>query len=146
MKTLEQIKKEYKTTCMDGRDFSRLAIFLSNEDLLDLGLSLAKASENFQPKEFNRDNVLAQLKNDVSFGFEKALDQRGLSASLMFNVVKMWNWILKEGLEDWDDKNYAQYGLPLFKATAMKYGWPNPIEDDVGNESRYSCYNDYYND
>jgi hypothetical protein len=48
----------------------------------------------------------------------------------------MWNWILDEGLEDFDD--YAQYGLPLFKATAVKYGFENPIGDDYGNEYKYS--------
>lgn len=30
---------------------------------------------------------------------------------------------LEEGLEDWDEDNYAMYGKPLFKATAEKYGW-----------------------
>ena len=49
----------------------------------------------------------------------------------------MWNWILEEGLEDWDDDNYAMYGLPLFKATAVKYGFENPIGDDNGDESYY---------
>ncbi len=50
-------------------------------------------------------------------------------------VVIMWNWILEEGLEDY--KEYAQYGLSLFKATAVKYGFNNPIGDDKGNESKY---------
>lgn len=27
------------------------------------------------------------------------------------------------------------YGLPLFKATAVKYGWENPIGDDNGTKS-----------
>lgn len=49
----------------------------------------------------------------------------------------LWNYILEEGLEDWDEDNYAMYGLPLFKATAVKYGWNNPIEEDEGCESKY---------
>jgi hypothetical protein len=87
-------------------------------------------------------NWLSQLKRlpnieeDVEFGFEKALNQRGISSSLMYEVVSMWNWILEEGLEDFDD--YAQYGLPLFKATAVKYGFDNPIGDDSGDESHYA--------
>ena len=34
--------------------------------------------------------------------------------------------------------NYAMYGLPLFKATAVKYGWDNPIGDDTGEEDFYN--------
>lgn len=29
------------------------------------------------------------------------------------------------------------YGLPLFKATAVKYGWDNPIGEDSGRERKY---------
>lgn len=76
------------------------------------------------------------LEKDVDFGFEKALNQRGLSAGMMHDVVCMWNWILEVGLEDFDE--YAQYGLPTFKATAIKYGFANPIGDDAGNEERYA--------
>lgn len=74
----------------------------------------------------------------VEFGFEKALDQRGISASLMFYVVLRWNQVLEEGLENYPEENYAMYGLPLFKATAVKYGWENPIGDDNGDEEFYN--------
>lgn len=69
---------------------------------------------------------------------EKALDQRGISASLMFYVVLRWNQVLEEGLENYPEENYAMYGLPLFKATAVKYGWENPIGDDNGDEEFYN--------
>lgn len=43
--------------------------------------------------------------------------------------------------ESWLDYRPSEpmYGLPLFKATAEKYGWENPIGDDSGSE-------DYYNE
>lgn len=139
MKTLEQIKAEYKTTnCMDGRDLARLMQFFPESDLAHFGMEL-KAGVTHEPKEFTRENVLEQLKKDVGLGFEKALDQRGISAGLMYSVVSMWNWILEEGLEAYnDDTGYAQYGLPLFKATAVKYGFDNPIGDDAGTEDKYA--------
>ena len=59
------------------------------------------------------------------------------SASLMFECVMMWNYILEEGLEGWGEDDYAFYGLPLFKATAVKYGWDNPIGEDSGRERKY---------
>ncbi len=139
MKTIEQVVSEYESKAIDGRDLSRLARFLSEDALAKMGMELnPEYVGNWVPKPFTRENILEQLEKDVAFGFEKALDQRGLSAGAMFSVVKMWNWILEEGLEDFSDDNYAEYGLPLFKATAVKYGFDNPIGEDDGNEARYS--------
>ena len=142
MKTLEQITKEYKSQTIDGRDLSRLADFLPYDMLKSFGFTLqagvTKEIWNAKVKPFTKENILEQLRSDVDFGFEKALGKRGISSSLMFEVVRMWNWILEEGLEDWDENNYAMYGLPLFKATALKYGFENPIGDNAGNEEQYN--------
>lgn len=35
------------------------------------------------------------------------------------------------------ENDYRFYGLPLFKATAVKYGWNNPIGEDSGREKKY---------
>lgn len=138
MKTLAQIKEMYKSDTLDGRDLLRLTAFYPAEDLESFGLTLKEGAVH-EPKEFTRENVLAQLEKDVAFGFEKALDKRGLSSGMMYSVVMMWNWILEEGLEEWDAKsNYVMYGLPLFKATALKYGWNNPIGNDSGSEEKYN--------
>lgn len=136
MKTLQQVKELYKSETIDGRDLHRLIQFIPESKLKDFGLIL---KEEYVGKhkhiEFTKENVLIQLEKDVEFGFEKALNCRGISSSLMYEVVKMWNWILEEGLEDFND--YAMYGLPLFKATALKYGFNNPIGEDSGKEGKY---------
>lgn len=142
MKTLQQIKKEYKSQAMDGRDLQRLAQFIPADMLADYGLAINDEYKGLHKhKEFTKDNILKQLKADVAFGFEKALGKRGISSSFMVDVVTMWNWILEEGLEDFgdDEDNYPQYGLPIFKATALKYGFDNPIGNDRGNEYKYSA-------
>ena len=140
MKTLEQIASSYKSETFDGRDLHRLSQFIPEEKLSEFGLELREGyAGKHAAIEFTRENILKQLEKDVEFGFKKALDQRGISSSLMFNVVMMWNWVLEEGLEDFDVNNYAQYGLPLFKATVVKYGFDNPIGDDYGDEYRYAC-------
>ena len=143
MKTLNQIKELYKFECIDGRDLYRLMKFIPEERLKDFGMTLKEEFVGTHEHiELTRENILKQLEKDVSFGFEKALDQRGISASFMHSVVKMWNWILEEGLEDYEE--YEMYGLPLFKATAVKYGFENPIGDDDGSESKYDT--DYDDD
>lgn len=141
MKTLEQIIKDYKDSTLDGRQSYRFAQFLTFDKLTKFGLEpedgVTEEEWNKNVKPFTRENVLAQLGEDVAFGFEKALDKRGISSWMMFECVKFWNNILEEGLENWSDSNYAMYGLPLFKATAVKYGWDNPIGSDTGNENKY---------
>ncbi len=137
MKTLKQVKELYKSNTIDGRDLSRLMQFIPESELSDFGLHLKdEYIGTHKHIEFTKENVLIQLEKDVQFGFEKALNRRGISAGLMAEVVQMWNWILEEGLEDYD--NYPMYGLPIFKATAVKYDFDNPIGDDDGDESEYN--------
>lgn len=141
MKTIEEILKNYEeewATFLDDRFGARLCQFLTEEQIESIGFSINEEYKGQHvPKEWTRENILEQLKDDVEFGFEKALDRRGISSGLMFDVVRKWNKVLEEGLEDWDEDHYAMYGLPLFKATAVKYDWDNPIGDDEGNESEY---------
>lgn len=123
---------------MDYRDIKRLGQFISKEQLNDFNLAL-KDPKDYQTHiniPFTKENILRQLEEDVAFGFEKALGCRGISSLFMYNVVQMWNWILEEeDLENFDE--YEYYGLPLFKATALKYRFPNPIGTDSGHEERY---------
>ena len=141
MKSLEEILENYDKyqTFIEDRLGRRLCQFLTVEQMEKIGWEFTdeEAKKNHQPIEWNEENVLAQLSEDVAFGFDKALDQRGISASMMYEVVLAWNKILEDGLEDWDEYNYAMYGLPLFKATAVKYGFDNPIGDDNGDEEYY---------
>ena len=139
MKTIEEIIKNYENyeTSIEDRFGRRLCQFLTREQMVKIGFELGGNVDHI-PKEWTRENIINQLKSDVEFGFEKALDKRGISSSLMFGVVMSWNKVLEEGLEDWDEDNYRYYGLPLFKATALKYGFDNPIGDDYGDECKYS--------
>lgn len=122
MKTLEQVFTYKSTNIIDGRDLTRLSGFIPEEHLHKIGVELKEEYKGkHEPKEFNRENVLKQLESDVKFGYSKAINQRGISAELMYGVVQMWNWILEEGLEDFD--NYGSYGMPLFTTTAHKYGF-----------------------
>lgn len=139
MKSIEEVIEMYESNTLDGRDLSRLAQFVPEESLYLIGLSVKEEYKGSHKHiTLTRENVLKQLESDVGFAFEKALNRRGISASLMFEVVRMWNWILEEGLENWNENDYAQYGLPLFKATAIKYGFDNPIGEYTGNESQFA--------
>lgn len=135
---LSAVKAGRKSQTLDGRDYSRLVHFFGDEHLEAFDYGLKEGAPTREVKEFTEENVLKQLEADVAFGFEKALNQRGISAGLMHAVVLMWMWVLEDqdllAMED----DYAQYGLPLFKAVAVKYGFENEIGDDYGNEDTYA--------
>ena len=141
MKTYEELlnmvkeMRESKDGAFDGRDIYRLCMFVKDKDLKKFKL---KRKDVLPYKEYTEKNVLAELESDLDFAFNKALHKRGISAACMYCVIKMWNQVLGNELRDWSDDNYAQYGLPLLKATALKYNYCNPIGDDQGNEYKYS--------
>ena len=84
--------------------------------------------ENNKPtvKEWTEENILAQLKKDVDFGIEKAVNHRGISAGLMYNVVKAWCIVLENGLEKTD---YSCYGNKMFEEVDKFYNFGLVDED-----------------
>lgn len=139
MKSIEEILS-YESQSFDGRDLNRLADFMTVEQMQKFDLEVSNP-DGWKTEELTRENVLKRLESDLAFAFEKALNKRGLSAGLMYGVVKMWMWVLDEhdDLVNWSDGNYAQYGLPYLKAVALRYGLPNEIGDDAGDEPQYSA-------
>ncbi len=136
---LIEIREGRESQCLDGRDYSRLCDFFPAEQWGMLGFAIKKNAQPATPRPWIKEEVVKQLSCDVAFGFEKALGKRGISASLMNEVVRMWLWVLEDPLYTDDSRNwYPEYGLPLLKAVALRYGFPNPIGDDDGSEYRYS--------
>lgn len=111
----------------------RLRQFLTVEQAKSIDWEVLK--QYHKTIEFTKQNVIKQLESDVAFGFKKALEKNLLISKLMFDVVKEWLFILEDPLKDFDD--YSMYGLPLFKAVAVKYGFDNPIGEDDGSEDKY---------
>ena len=127
LKTIEYIIENYSQfeTFFEDRFGKRLCDFLNVEQMAKIGWKYKDEKQNAEHKikEFTKENVLAQLKRDVEFGWEKACNHRGISSELMFYVVLSWCRVLEDGLESWDIDNFYPYGTPLFKAVAEKYGW-----------------------
>jgi hypothetical protein len=138
---INEIQDGRKSQCLDGRDLGRLAEFFPVSDWPALGFSLADGADHPAPRPWTEDEVKTQLACDLAFAFEKALGKRGISAGFMNDVIKMWMWVLEDDLQNMEE--YAQYGLPLLKAVAVKYGLPNEIGDDDGDEYKYSAEADY---
>lgn len=124
MKTIADVISNYSEyeTLIEDRFGARLCNFLTQEQADSIGFRLKDGIEEWGASDdWTRENILEQLRKDVEFGWEKACGERGISSSLMYEVVRSWNRVLEEGLEDFDE--YDPYGRPLFAATAEKYGW-----------------------
>lgn len=124
MKKIKEILKNYKDyeTCLDDRFGRRFIEFLTIEEMESIGFELEEEyKKDWQPKEWNEENIIQQLKQDIEFGIEKAVDERGISASLMFEVVKSWLKVLEdeEILKYFED--YYDYGLNGFYPARDKY-------------------------
>ncbi len=117
-KILEVVNAGRKSECLDGRDYQRLGMFFPADKLKDFGLEL-KEGAVWEPNPWTPEAVTAQLKDDVEFGIEKATNQRGISSNLMYEVVKMWMWVLEDNLQY--HSNYHSYGLPFFEEVKAKY-------------------------
>lgn len=136
MKSVKWVLDNYDNlkTLMEDRFGKRFASFLSEEQMKQIGLELKDEYKGKHiPKVWNEENVLAQLKEDVAFGIEKALDHRGISASLMFDVCRAWCIVLENGLENTD---YGWYGDKLFKALDQKYNF-GLIKEDTFSKAFY---------
>ncbi len=107
----------------DCRDYSRIADYFPVSDWDVFGFSL-KEGATHKPKRYTEKNILKHMASSLDFAFEKATGQRGISSSLMWDVMKMWAWILEDD-ELTKFTNYDPYGIPFYKAFAEKYNLPD---------------------
>lgn len=148
MKTISEILENYSEyeVFMNDRFGIRFAQFLTAEQIKQIGFELNNPDKH-QPEEFTEEAVIAQLARDLEFGAEKGFDQRGISASLMFDTCQSWMKVLEidlydlpdygEGYEEGDfGDTYGGYGLAGF-------AWMGRQVGIVPNEGSY--LNDAYN-
>lgn len=138
----EAIKAGRKSGCevIDSRDYARLTAFFPVEDWPLFGFKLKEGETADPVRPWTYQSVMECVASDLEFSFEKALNQRSISASLMYEVMLMWMWVMEENdLANRNNTPYPQYGLPLFKKIAVRFGLPNPICDDNGDEEKWGC-------
>lgn len=124
MKTLEYVKSHIdefeEDDFLDRRWTKRFLGFIPTGEWEDYGFEFTGENPP-KVKEWTEENILAQLKEDVEFGFEKCVDERGISAELMAMVVNAWCKVLENGLNlDGDD---GWYHRKQFTTVAEYYGW-----------------------
>ena len=107
-------------TFLDRRFTKRFIDFLPLNEWEKFGFSYTE-TEEFVPKEWTEENILLQLKEDVRFGYSKAIGERGISSELMAMVVNAWCKVLQNGLNL--NGNDGYYHIKQFTTVAEHYGW-----------------------
>ena len=129
MKSLEYVKEHYKEfeedTFLDKRWTKRFLNFLPVEKWEEYGFKYT-GEEPFEVKEWTEENILKQLEDDVRFGYEKAVGERGISSELMAMVVNAWCKVLENGLDLNGDDGW--YHMRQFTKVAEHYKWT--LEED----------------
>lgn len=124
MYDIDYVKKHFdefeEDTFFDRRFTKRFIDFVSTEEWEKYGFKYT-GEEEYIPKEWTEENILAQLKEDVEFGYMKAVDERGISSELMAMVVNAWCKVLQNGLNL--DGNDGWYHKEQFTIVAEHYGW-----------------------
>ena len=124
MKSLEYVKSHIdefeEDNFLDRRFTKRFVDFLPTEEWEKFGFRYTGETP-YTPKEWTEENVLAQLKQDVEFGYEKAVGERGISSELMAMVVNAWCKVLENGLNL--NGNDGWYHKAQFTTVAEHYGW-----------------------
>lgn len=160
MLSLEFVKEHIDEIEMDDfcdrRFTKKLLDFLPVEEWETFGFKQKEKREH-NPKEWTKENIIIQLKEDLEFAIEKAINHRGISASLMYDVLRSWCMILENGLEKtaygwYGDKLIKAvdeyYNFELFKAEAFVESRIDHIKNIIVKELHENGYeiDDFYND
>lgn len=111
MRTKEQIINKIKLE--KDNDFfgvicADLATYLPIEEVQKL---FPEADlKDFKTKELTRENVLQEIKDYLEFAWDKANNQRGLSAGRSMDHFTAWIWLLGDEDSFGDLRDYQYYG------------------------------------
>ena len=130
MKSLEYVREHIsefeEDDFIDKRWTKRFLGFFPAYEWEKYGFECTGNPDDIKTKEWTEENILTQLKQDVEFGYEKAIGERGISSELMAMVVNAWCKVLENGLNlDGDD---GWYHIKQFTTVAKHYGWE--LSDD----------------
>ena len=137
MKTLEYVKEHIDEieldSFLDRRFTKRFIDFIPVHDWEKFGFEYTGEmnADDVKPKEWTEENIIMQLKEDVKFGIEKAINHRGISASLMYDVLRSWCIVLENGLEH---TAYGWYGDRLIRKIDEKYNFGLVTEDTFDDD------------
>jgi len=135
MRTIKEIKQRIKEVETSGHDFmgtetTDLIVCLSYAEAKEF-LKDDITKELFEEKymqKLDRESVLATMLDYMPFAWDKANNQRGLSASRSMSHFTSWVWLAGDDLGNLHD--YEFYGKDNLIKICEHYGWDYSQWDD----------------
>jgi len=127
-----------KDTEMFGYQTADLLSRLPFEAVAGAGLLKSEVTaENWKIESRLRADILAEMRDYMSFGWDKATGHRGLSAERTINHYEAWIWLLgdvEHDAIDWD--NYRNYGAPILMQICLTFELPLPARSVERSRAR----------
>lgn len=89
---------------------------------------------DWKASPLTRESILDEMKDYMSFAWEKAINHRGISASRSVEKMRAWLWLLGDDEAVTfaaDDDHYPQYGAPVLLYICERYGFDVPDDEDA---------------
>ncbi len=119
MRTLNKIREAFVQARNEFFEPDFLAAYLPHKDLQ----GIYHIPDGWQPRPRDRNSVIAEMRDYMSFAWDKANNCRGLSAYRSMVHYKVWLWLLKD--DSIDTEEYEYYGKPQLAMICKKYGFRN---------------------
>jgi hypothetical protein len=110
--------------------------FITEHRKFKEGVDLEKAKKEY-PSLLTRERMIAIMKDYMPFAFEKANNERGISANRSIGHYIAWTWLagdteFSKKVEDTFDDDYHSYGKPILRMICKQYGWDYCQWEDEG--------------
>ena len=80
----------------------------------------------------DRESILAEMKDYMPFAWDKANNQRGISAGRSMAHYNVWVWMLRDEEVFGDLEEYQYYGKDNLRKLCDTYGWDaNQWDDNI---------------
>lgn len=119
MKTISELKTKIESDSRDTIQSVFIAMCNGVHPLMEFVPDFYKEEYKTEVVELTEKNIIKAMEDYIDFAFEKANDQRGLSAERSIWKFKQWLW----ALEDTEIINfdYDDYGIAIITRIANKY-------------------------
>lgn len=128
MRTQEEIIKrieELKNSDSLGTERGDLVSYLEYSHAKEFLKDEVTKDEWNRKKKSTDEDVLKEMSDYVTFAWDKAIGERGISASRSLSHYSAWIWLLDDGnFEEFEKQaanNYAMYGKPVLYWICKKY-------------------------
>jgi len=120
MKTINELKEKIESDVKDEIESINIALCNGVHPLMLFVPDFYKDGCKSEVINLTRENVIKEMQEYIGFAFEKARDQRGISAGRSIWKFQQWLWALEDTEITYFD--FEDYGIALLTRIAKKYG------------------------